>query len=708
MTISPFLDGFTRFVRTAHAKRAAARAAEPPLLFKRLYIANAYLVLVVAIIVATGLCGLFALARSQASSALLARTLEQATDASLTTAAAEREYADLLSQTPRDRGRPSATFVAASRTFTAELAALQRDGSTADKPAIRSLTSAHRAFEVSARAFRSAISRGNRSRATQIDARKLRPNIERIRSGLRVISAETFRNRLGEIALDRAVASRYERLIVAVTAIAITLMAGLIVLLRLYRFAAIASATAVVDTLSEAALTDNLTKLGNQRAFNEDFARERARAARHGHPLALALIDIDEFKKVNDEGGHSHGDEVLARVGERLRRMRTEDRGYRIGGDEFALILAEADPKAAATALSRLQRELRDSLLGATVSIGYVNLSGPDLVAGSYDLADAALYEAKRGGRNRTVCFRDSGTVLNIFNPAKGDIVRKMIAEQLITTVFQPIWDMETNRPLGFEALMRPNPGIGLSGPQEAFDVAERIRQLPELDRLCARNAISSSGNLPAESVIFMNYAPESLTHASFDASEFVAAVRAAGLRPDQIVIEISERLIEDTAAIVERATELRALGVRIALDNIGSGHMGLEILGQLHLDFVKLDRMLVSRAIENTEARGVLAGLIAIARETGTYLIAEGIETQHMLDFVSKAHVPLPSAFAGVRGVQGYELGKPEAGRIDTDTLEQRHDFLQARRRTLTREAAQHLDKSDDRSAIPVHSGMP
>jgi len=708
MTISPFLDGFTRFVRTAHAKRAAARAAEPPRLFKRLYIANAYLVLVVAIIVATGLCGLFALARSQASSALLARTLEQATDASLTTAAAEREYADLLSQTPRDRGRPSATFVAASRTFTAELAALQRDGSTADEPAIRSLTSAHRAFEVSARAFRSAISRGNRSRATQIDARELRPNIERIRSGLRVISAETFRNRLGEIALDRAVASRYERLIVAVTAIAITLMAGLILLLRLYRFAAIASATAVVDTLSEAALTDNLTKLGNQRAFNEDFARERARAARHGHPLALALIDIDEFKKVNDEGGHSHGDEVLARVGERLRRMRTEDRGYRIGGDEFALILAEADPKAAATALSRLQKELRDSLMGATVSIGYVNLSGPELVAGSYDLADAALYEAKRSGRNRTVCFRDTGTVMNVFSPAKGDIVRKMIAEQLVTTVFQPIWDMESNRPLGFEALMRPNPGLGLSGPQEAFDVADRIRQLPQLDRVCMRNVLASSANLPANSTIFLNYSPTALLHTSFNPDEFVALVRGAGLRPEQIVLEVSERRIDDATSVIERAKALRALGVRIALDNIGSGHVGLEIMSKLHLDYVKLDRGLVGRAIENTEARGVLAGLIAIARETGSYLIAEGIETRQMLDFVSKAHVPVPSAFAGVRGVQGYELGKPEAGRIDQQSLQDRHEYLQARRGEINVSEERRSDRSDGRSAPRVPQATP
>jgi EAL domain-containing protein (putative c-di-GMP-specific phosphodiesterase class I) len=346
--------------------------------------------------------------------------------------------------------------------------------------------------------------------------------------------------------------------------------------------------------------------------------------------------------------------------------------------------------------------------MGATVSIGYVNLSGPELVAGSYDLADAALYEAKRSGRNRTVCFRDSGTVMNVFSPAKGDIVRKMISEQLVTTVFQPIWDMESNRPLGFEALMRPNPGLGLDGPQEAFDVAERIRQLPELDRLCTRNALNSSANLPADSVIFVNYSPTALIHPSFDPAEFVALVRAANLRPEQIVVEVSERRIDDATGIVERATALRALGIRIALDNIGSGHVGLEIMSRLHLDFVKLDRALVSKAIENTEARGVLAGLIAIARETGSYLIAEGIETRHMLDFVSRAHIPLTSALAGVRGVQGYELGKPEAGKIDLQSLEDRHDYLEARRGEVSLAAERRSDRSDDRSAIRVLQATP
>lgn len=612
MTISPFVDGFTRFVRTAHARRAAAGVTEAPNLFQRLYIVNWYLALMFAALLAIGAGGMVALTHTDGRHQGLVHALERTT------------------------GQPPVT-VAAARAADASMLRALRDDDAAD--------------------------------------RKLR--------------------------------SRYERIIVAVTAVGVTLMVGLVMLLRLYRIAALTTAASAVDSLAEAALTDNLTKLGNQRAFNEDFARERARAARHGHPLALALIDVDDFKQVNDEGGHSHGDEVLRRVGERLRRMRTEDRGYRTGGDEFALILAEANAKAAATALGRLQKELRESLMGATVSIGYVNLSGPELVAGSYDLADAALYEAKRAGRNRIVCYRDSGTMMNVFSPAKGDVVRKMITEQLITTVFQPIWDMPSNRPLGFEAFMRPNPGLGLAGPQDAFDVAERIRALPELDRLCMRSALASSANLPPGATIFLNYSPTALLHPSFDPEEFAGMIRGAGVQPEQIVIEISERRIDDAIAIVERATALRALGVRIALDNIGSGHMGLSVMTKLHLDFVKLDRGLVSKAIENTEARGVLAGLIAIARETGSYLIAEGIETRHMLEFVAKAHVPISSATSGVRGVQGYELGKPEAGRIDPQSLQERHDFLQSQRGEISAAAEPSPDRSDDRSALRAPGAM-
>ena len=324
-----------------------------------------------------------------------------------------------------------------------------------------------------------------------------------------------------------------------------------------------------------------------------------------------------------------------------------------------------------------MQTEIRESALGASVSIGYVNLTGEQADAESYELADTALYEAKRLGRNQTVCFGDISGAVSVFSPRKADSVRTMIARGLMTTAFQPIWDMNSTRPLGFEALARPFGDVGVSGPQEAFDVAQRIRQLPKLDALCMRKALEAAVGLPAGSVIFINYSPASLTHAAFNPKTFVAAVREAGLLPEQIVIELTERRIDDPVIVAQRAIALRALGVRIALDDTGAGHAGLEILSKVRFDFVKIDRGLVIEAMKNGEARGVLAGITAIARETGSYLIAEGIETGEMLDFVRNVHV---ATSAPVRGIQGYLLGRPEIGGADVRSLERHHDFLVAR----------------------------
>jgi EAL domain-containing protein (putative c-di-GMP-specific phosphodiesterase class I) len=202
------------------------------------------------------------------------------------------------------------------------------------------------------------------------------------------------------------------------------------------------------------------------------------------------------------------------------------------------------------------------------------------------------------------------------------------------------------------------------------------MRQLPELDMVCTRKTLETAVNLPAGSVIFLNYSPASLIHAGFDPQGFADSVLAAGLLPEQIVIELTERRIDDPATVAQRVAALRALGIRMALDDTGSGHAGLEILSKVRFDFVKIDRGLIVEAMHNPEARGVLAGIIAIARETGSYLIAEGIETAEMLDFVRNAHV---ANFAGVRGIQGYLLGRPELGRVDLQALDQHRDILVA-----------------------------
>ncbi len=146
-----------------------------------------------AAIIATGVCGAFALSRSQATSALLGRTFEQATGASLLSDAVDREYAELLAPAPLDGDRPSAAFVGASNAFATGLDRLRREGGVQDAPALRSVASAHRAFLAAARTFRSAIAHGDGMRATRIAARNVLPNVARIRVGLHLISAETAR-----------------------------------------------------------------------------------------------------------------------------------------------------------------------------------------------------------------------------------------------------------------------------------------------------------------------------------------------------------------------------------------------------------------------------------------------------------------------------------------------------------------------------------
>ena len=626
-----------------------------------------------AVIIAIGSFGVFALARSQSSSDAVAHSFENTNDANTMLAALDNERTELhgamLSRDPV----PPLAFLESARRFSAAQFEIEHDG-WSDLALLRNVAPRHAALVADARALFAALSAGDRVRAMRIDSRRVQPAISAIRRDVDALSAALYGRSVRAEWGDGVFTLRLQELIGAVTALGVGLMVGFALLLTRYRRSAIAAANASLSALEQAALTDGLTGLGNNRSFYEDFEREKARAKRHGQSLALALIDVDDFKSVNDKGGHAHGDAVLAQIGDALRTMRAEDRGYRTGGDEFALILVETGPAAATLALRRLQHEVREFALGATVSIGYVNLGADQLDSEAYEFADTALYEAKRLGRNQTVCFEDVSATVSVFSPKKAEIVRSMIADGLVSTAFQPIWDIQSTQPLGFEALARPAPELGFAGPQEAFDIAERIRQLPELDALCTLRTFEAAVNLPEGSVIFINYSPASLVHAGFDPNAFAAAIRAARLAPEQIVVELTERRIDDPDAVAKRVAALRALGVRVALDDTGSGHAGLEVLSKVRFDFVKIDRALIADAMERAEARGVLAGIIAIARETGSYLIAEGIETAEMLEFVRKAHIP---NFAGVRGIQGYLLGRPHQGPLDSLSMERHHDYL-------------------------------
>lgn len=413
---------------------------------------------------------------------------------------------------------------------------------------------------------------------------------------------------------------------------------------------------------------DALTGLGNHRAFQEELRRAAPTARRHGHRLSLLLCDVDDFRTVNDLGGHRHGDGVLETVGRLLRTGRPEDRAFRVGGDEFALILLYSDLAAARTVAERLRAGVGEARPGVTLSVGVAGLGRRAVdAAGLWARADAALREAKRRGRDLVVTFEDIAGETTIVTASQTAALRRIIGERRVTPVFQPIWDLQRDVLLGFEALARPQPPAGspeLASPMAAFEVAERIGRSGDLDAVCRQAILDGAGELPDGALLFVNVSPRSLGHGSLRGEQLVRAVTAAGLTPGRVVLEITERDIAAPAAVAAETARLRAFGFAVALDDAGAGNAGLEMLRHVPVDYVKIDREIIAGAGTGPLSRAVMLAIAAFAHETGAYVIAEGIESPGELALVRAVGASPTGRVPLVHGVQGYLLGRP-AGRF-------------------------------------------
>ncbi len=422
------------------------------------------------------------------------------------------------------------------------------------------------------------------------------------------------------------------------------------------------------------ATRDGLTDLPNQRAFQDELPEAVAAAARYQDPLALAVLDVDDFKFVNDRHGHPHGDAVLMAVARILREARPGDRPYRVGGDEFALLLAHTDSDGARTLARRLSRGFKEA--GIEVSIGVSATrpggwrspaaGGGSSAAGRADTlrgeADAALYEAKRQGGGQSVHFEDIRARVAVTSTEQKEAVRALLRDGRLQTVFQPIWDFTAERLLGVEALMRPDPAGGLGSAAEAFDVAEQLGRVHELDVLCVQSALRAVGELADGVLLFINLSPQTLDLDAARGDWVRAEVEAAGLAPERVVIEVTERFGGRTAAVAKCMSRLREQGFKTALDNVGTGNSGLEMLRRLDADFVKLDPSIVLAAPTDPSARAVLLAMATFARQTGSFVIAEGVEDEETLSFLRSIDVQDLHVDTIIQGGQGGELGMPAA----------------------------------------------
>jgi diguanylate cyclase (GGDEF)-like protein len=414
----------------------------------------------------------------------------------------------------------------------------------------------------------------------------------------------------------------------------------------------------------ERATRDGLTDLPNHRAFQDDLELSVSLAERNGDPLALALLDLDDFKQVNDRHGHPEGDALLRRVAEILRNGRTADRPFRIGGDEFALLLQKTDDEGARTLVARLCRTLQEA--GVPVSIGVASMRPGEDAKDLRAEADAALYEAKRRGGGGSALFGDIHENVEITTAAKREAVIRLVEEESLTTVFQPIWSFDSELLIGLEALSRPDPAYLLAGPCEAFDIAEQIGSVHELDELCVATALRSAAEtVPPEALLFLNIAPKTLELDDGAVEWLTLSVEAAGFAPERIVIEVTERIHARTAAVVASLAALRERGFLVALDDVGTGNAGLEMLRYIGAEYVKLDRSIVAAAPTEPNARAVLMAMATFARQTGAFVIAEGIEDEETLAFLRGLEGIEFEPGTIIQGGQGYGLGRPSAAPV-------------------------------------------
>ena len=403
-----------------------------------------------------------------------------------------------------------------------------------------------------------------------------------------------------------------------------------------------------VRVLDAMARTDTLTGVANRRSWDESLPAELERCRTEGRSVCVGMIDLDHFKVFNDSRGHQEGDQLLQRATTAwTAQVRDTDLLTRYGGEEFAVLLRDCSLADAAIILERLREVTPD---GQTCSIGLACWDGKESPAELTARADDALYASKKQGRDRITVAEWNRSAPP---PPSGwsVAVRALIDDNAVLTAYQPIVDLDSEVPLGYEALARTS-GRSTNVPiAEVFANAKRMGMTREIDWLCRRAALRSASRVPASCLLFLNVSLAALLDPLHDVDQMVLLLDYHKVKPSRVVLEVSERdTIADTDRFRTVLGQYRRHGFRFALDDIGDGRSALETLVAATPEFVKVAPRLVRsqpRSVENAALQAVLA----FATHSGAVVIAEGIET---VDDARRV-VDL-----GVRYGQGYLIKRP------------------------------------------------
>ncbi|WP_454828118.1 EAL domain-containing protein [Paraburkholderia xenovorans] len=425
--------------------------------------------------------------------------------------------------------------------------------------------------------------------------------------------------------------------------------------------------------LAQLAATDPLTGLQNRRSFVKQAERRLDTLAPETRISAI-FLDIDNFKSLNDRFGHAVGDHALYEVAHALmEEASADDSVSRIGGEEFALLLCDG-----LTGALHLAERLRLAIAAIerpdgqlTASFGVAEHRSGESIMMLLDRADEALLRAKHSGRNRVCAERPlpRDALQLLVDDAAGEdgaaVRRHRWEDYYLTSHFQPLYSLSHQKQVGFEALLRGEQGDGTLVPPAVLFAPKPSSDEGALDRAShAVHLANARGSLPDGAWLFLNILPATFIAEGY-ADQLAKLVRAVGLEPERVILEILESHGGSVDDMSRAAALYREHGFLIAVDDFGAGQSNLDRLFRIRPDLVKLDGELIRATSHGTE-QPILPKLVSLLHQAGMLVVVEGVETTEELILAVESNVDF---------AQGYLLGRPAAEIAPPESVHRRID---------------------------------
>jgi diguanylate cyclase (GGDEF)-like protein len=422
--------------------------------------------------------------------------------------------------------------------------------------------------------------------------------------------------------------------------------------------------------LERQAYHDPLTGLANRELFMDRIGHAKDRARRSGEPFSVLYFDLDGFKFVNDSHGHHVGDDVLQVAATRMAAcLGTDDTLARLGGDEFGALLEKTGAPAAAEVADRLVHAVGDTpFAGHDLSIG---VSVGITTGGTHDdtdrllrEADAAMYSAKANGGSAWQAFDPVAHLDGVRTQSMRAELQRAVEQHEFVVHYQPVLRLETGTVEAVEALVRwQHPERGLLLPAAFLDAATATGHILFIDNWIMHQACRQvkawQTTVPGAAGLSacVNISASQLRHPGL-AGSVAEALRASSLRAQDLVVELTEgSLVHDVEAAATELQQLRKMGVRIALDDLGTGYSSMTHLLRFPVDIIKVDRSFVREMDNGGQGSDLAQALVTFGRKMGLQTVGEGIEQPHQLALLRSVHCELG---------QGYLFAKPS----DADQL--------------------------------------